>query len=168
MPPIFERFTAQARDAINAGIQYAREVDDRYVEPAHLLFGVLNAKAGVIATLRTSHGWRIPSGQFPLPLYPGAPDRYRQDPTHENVFIYVHPPYSRATDIFSPDARRIVAEDVLVIAERYGHRAITTGHVLIAILERPGEHANEIISSIPGIRELAAAVVDALPGDENT
>ncbi len=27
IPPIFERFTSQARDAINAGIQYTRKVD---------------------------------------------------------------------------------------------------------------------------------------------
>jgi ATP-dependent Clp protease ATP-binding subunit ClpA len=144
IPPIFERFTWQARAAINAGIEYARKVDDPYVEPAHLLFGVLNAKAGVAATVRTRYGWHIPPAQFARPRYP------------------------RATGIFSPDARRIVAQDVLVIAERLGHRALTTGHVLIAILERPGEHASEIISSLPGIREITAAVIDALPGQEDT
>jgi ATP-dependent Clp protease ATP-binding subunit ClpA len=167
IPPVFERFTAQARDAINAGIQYAREVNDHYVEPAHLLFGVLNAKDGVVAGVRTRHGWHVPPGQFAPPRYPGVPDRFSPDPRHENVFIYTQPPYLRATGIFSADARRIVAEDVLIVAERLGHRALTTGHVLIAILERPDEYTSDIISSVPGIREVTA-VIDALPGQEHT
>jgi ATP-dependent Clp protease ATP-binding subunit ClpA len=168
IPPIFERFTAQARAAINAGIQDARELDDPRVEPAHLLFGVLNAKTGVVATVRTRHGWHIPTGQFAPPRYPGAaPGVFTPDPRHPNVLTYTQSPYARATGIFSPDARRIVAEDVLIIAERLGHRAVTTGHILIAILERPGEHTSEIISSMPGLREVTA-VIDALPGQENT
>ena len=60
------------------------------------------------------------------------------------------------------------AEDVLITAERLGHRALTTGHVLLAILERAGEHASEIISSLPGIREITAEITDALPGGEDT
>jgi len=167
IPPIFERFTAQARDAISAGIQYARELNDHYVEPAHLLFGVLNAKTGVVATVRTRYGWHIPPGQFAPPRYPGVPGRFSPDPRHENVFIYTQPPYLRATGIFSPGARRIVAEDVLIVAERLGHSALTTGHVLIAILERPDEYTSDIISSVPGIREVTA-VIDALPGQEDT
>lgn len=168
IPPIFERFTSPARDAINAAIQYAREVDDPYVEPAHLLFGVLTAKTGVAATVRTRCGWHIPPGTFAPPRYPGASGIYRPDPTHQNVLIYTQPPYSRATDIFSAGARRIVAEDVLIIAERLHHRTLTTGHLLIAILERAGEHTSEIISSLPDVREITAAITDALPGQENT
>jgi len=144
IPPIFERFTSEARDAINAGVDYARNVDDPRVEPAHLLFGVLNAKAGVVASVRARCGWHIPPAQFVQPRYP------------------------RATGIFSPAARRIVAQDVLVIAERLDHAALTTGHVLIAILERPDEYTSEIASSLPGIREITAAVTDALPGEEDT
>jgi hypothetical protein len=83
------------------------------------------------------------------------------------VFIWTQPPYLRATDIFSPGARRIVAEDVLIVAERLGHRALTTGHVLIAILERPDEYTSDIIGSVPGIREVTA-IIDALPGQEDT
>jgi ATP-dependent Clp protease ATP-binding subunit ClpA len=155
IPPILERFTAQARTAVNAGVEYARQADDLYVEPAHLLFGVLNAKTGAAATLSARGGWHIPSVQF------------------------ARPRYSRATGIFSPDARRIVAEDVLMIAERLDRRAVTTGHLLIAILERRrlgpnldrrdvDERASQITSSLPDIREITAAVIDALPGEEDT
>lgn len=146
IPPVFERFTAQARAAINAGVEYARRADDRWVEPAHLLFGVLNAEAGVAAAVRTRYGWHRPPAQSAEP-----------------------PAYSpRATGIFTPEARRIVAEDVLIIAERLDHPALTTGHVLLAILERYAYLTIEFISSLPGIREITAAVTDALPGQEDT
>jgi ATP-dependent Clp protease ATP-binding subunit ClpA len=146
MPPIFERFTAPARAAINAGVEYARRADDRWVEPAHLLFGVLNAKAGAAAAVRTRYGWHRPPAQSAEP-----------------------PAYSpRATGIFTPEARRIVAEDVLIIAERLDHRALTTGHLLLAILDRYAYLTIEFISSLPGIREITAAVIDALPGEEDT
>jgi hypothetical protein len=59
-----------------------------------------------------------------------------------------------------------VAEGTLIAAERLGHRALTTGHVLIAILEGPDEYTGEIISSIPGLREITA-IIDALPGQED-
>jgi len=146
IPPVFERFTAQARATINAGVEYARRADDRWVEPAHLLFGVLNAEAGVAAAVRTRYGWHRPPAQSAGP-----------------------PAYSpRATGIFTPEARRIVAEDVLIIAERLDHPALTTGHVLLAILERYAYLTIDFINSLPGIREITAAVIDALPGDEDT
>ena len=49
------------------------------------------------------------------------------------------------TKIFTADARRILAEDVLIVAERVNGRALTTGHLLIAILESPDDRASEII-----------------------
>ncbi len=146
IPPVFERFTAQARAAINAGAEYARRAADRWVEPAHLLFGVLNAEAGVAAAVRTRYGWHRPPAQSAEP-----------------------PAYApRATGIFTPEARRIVAEDVLIIAERLDHPALTTGHVLLAILERYAYLTIDFINALPGIREITAAVTGALPGQEDT
>ena len=146
IPPIFERFTAQARATINAGVEHARRADDRWVEPAHLLFGVLNAKTGVAAAVRTRYGWHRP------PAHTAEPPAFSP----------------RATGIFTPEARRIVAEDVLIIAERLDHPALTTGHVLLAILERYAYLTIDFIDALPGIREITAAVIGALPGDEDT
>jgi ATP-dependent Clp protease ATP-binding subunit ClpA len=145
IPPIFERFTSQARDAIDAGIEHASKVDAPYVEPAHLLYGVLDAKTGVAATVLTGYGWRMP---------PPVKSGRRRSP--------------HAAGAFSPDARRIVAEDVLLIAERLHSRPLTTGHLLIAMLESPDQHTSEIASALPDIHEIATAVIDALPGEENT
>ena len=143
MPPIFERFTAEARAAISAGADHARRTGDRWVEPPHLLFGVLNTKTGVAAAVRTRYGWHRP---------PARPPAYS----------------SRATGIFTPEARRIVAEDVLIIAERLDHRALTTGHLLLAILERYAYLTIDFINALPPIREITAAVIEALPGHEDT
>jgi ATP-dependent Clp protease ATP-binding subunit ClpA len=142
IPPIFERFSTQARDAIKAGIAHPRKLDAPGVEVAHLLYGVLDSKTGVVATVRSRFSWELPLAQFVQARYP------------------------RASDLFSSDARRIVAEDVLIVAERFSHRPITTGHLLIAILGSPDAHTSEITSLLPDVSEITAAVIDALPGQE--
>lgn len=143
IPPVFERFTAHAHDAINAGIDRARQLDDPYVEPVHLLLGALNAN-GIAATVHTRVGWDIP----PTPV---AQRRY-----------------SRATDIFSDDARRIVAEDVLIIAERLHTRPLTTGHLLTALLESPDERTTRITNSLPDAGTVTAAIIDAAADETET
>jgi ATP-dependent Clp protease ATP-binding subunit ClpA len=134
---------------INAGTEQARRLNDPYVEPVHLLLGVLDAKAGLVATIRSRAGWWAPPGELVQPRYPQINHR-------------------AWTDIFSSEARHVVAEDVLVIAERLGYRTLTTGHLLIAILENPDDRASEITRSLPDIDEIAAAVIDALPDEEET
>src|SRR5215469_7229337 len=169
IPPLFERFTAQARAAVSAGVRYSRRANDRWVEPAHLLFGVLNAEAGVAAAVRARYGWDRPLAPPADPRYPEDEDMmWRRDPGNENVLTYVGSPHSQATGIFTPEARRIVAEDVLIIAERLDHRALTTGHVLLAILERYAYLTIDFIDALPPIREITAAVAGALPGAENS
>ncbi|MGH2856157.1 MAG: Clp protease N-terminal domain-containing protein [Solirubrobacteraceae bacterium] len=141
IPPIFERFTSDARDALNAGIQHARELDDPYVEPVHLLQGTLAAN-GIAATLRTRFGWIVP-----------APRQVTR------------PRYRRATDIFTDDARRIVAEDVLIIAERLHHRPLTTGHLLTALLESRDERAREIVKTLPDVSAINAVIAESLTAE---
>jgi ATP-dependent Clp protease ATP-binding subunit ClpA len=165
IPPIFERFTTQSRAAINAAVEYARRANDRWVEPVHLLSAVLDAEAGVAAAVRARYDWHRPPAQ---PRDPGATDTYRRDPEHDNVLWYTKSPHSRATGIFTPEARRIVAEDALIIAERLDHRPLTTGHLLLAVLERYAYLTIDFIDALPPIREITAAVIDALPGQEDT
>jgi hypothetical protein len=42
---------------------------------------------------------------------------------------------------------------------------ITAGHLLTAILESPDERAREMMSSLPDVRQITAAVIDALAGE---
>jgi hypothetical protein len=39
---------------------------------------------------------------------------------------------------------------------------------MIAIVESPDDRASEIISALPDVREISAAVIDALPGEEDS
>jgi Clp amino terminal domain, pathogenicity island component len=158
IPPIFERFTSQARDAIDTGIEHACKLDAPRVEVAHLLYGVLDSKTGVVATVRSRHSWDLPPAQIAQPSYSRA--TRATGPDGRTIVV------NEYADIFSDDARRIVAEDVLIIAERLGQSSLTTGHLLVAILESPDEHTGEITRLLPDGREITAAVIDALPGQE--
>lgn len=143
VPPLFERFTVEAHEAVGAGVKRARVLDDPYVELAHLLHGLLEPGGGLVAAVCVGHGWQLE------PAAPTGVERFR-----------------RATGIFTAAARRIVAEDVLEVAARFGHRELGTGHLLLAILEHPDQSTAELIESLPDVRRLAAEVTDALPGDE--
>jgi hypothetical protein len=57
---------------------------------------------------------------------------------------------------------------VLIIAERLDHRPLTTGHLLIAILESSDEHTGAITRSLPDVHEITAAVINAMPGQDET
>lgn len=137
IPPVFERFTTQARETVNAAVDIAHTLDDFYVEPVHLLLAALNAN-GVAATARAQSGWALQ----PTPVVRDGP--------------------SRATGIFSDSARRIVAQDVLTVAERLQHRPLTTGHLLIALLEDPDERTTGIVDSLPDAATITAAIIDVL------
>ncbi len=143
IPPIFERFTSHACDAVNAGIAAARKLNAPYVEPVHLLSAALKA-GGIAATVRTELGW------------------------HNPPILEAQSPIPGPTDICSDHARRIVAEDVLVVAERIGHRPLTTGHLLIALLESQDERTAEIANSLPEIDAITVALVDALAHTNET
>lgn len=154
IPPVFERFTTQARDAVHAGVANARMLDDPYVERAHLLLAALNAD-GIAATVQSRLGYACGTSATAADL----------DVTTSAI---PQARGQRATDIFSDDARRIVAEDVLIIAERLDHRPLTTGHLLIALLQRPDETSSEIAQSLPELSTIIAAIIDALADDEET
>lgn len=143
MPPVFERFTSQARAAINRAVAVTRTLDDSEVQPVHLLIATLGAD-GIAATVRSRLGWDLPPAV--------APERTRR----------------RATDIFSNRARQVVAEDLLVLAERLDHKPLTTGHLLIALLESPDERTAEIAQSLPEFEAITGAILEALPSAEET
>jgi ATP-dependent Clp protease ATP-binding subunit ClpA len=160
IPPIFERFTSPARDAIDAGIAHARKLDAPRVEVAHLLNGVLDSKTGVVATVRSRHSWDLPPAQVAQPSYSRA--TRATGPDGRTIVV------NEYADIFSDDARRLVAEDVLIIAERLNHRPITTGHLLVAILESRDEHISEITNSLPDAGTLTAVIIDAVADETET
>lgn len=148
IPPIFERFTEEAHRAIEAGVESSRALHGEYVTPTHLLQGLLESEAGVVADVLARHApRRQPKGRSA----PKSPADRR----------------SRATGIFTDEARRLVAEQVLMVASQLGHRSLSTGHLLLAVLESPNDETLKTLQAFPDAEQIVIEVRDALPGNEH-
>jgi ATP-dependent Clp protease ATP-binding subunit ClpA len=148
IPPVFERFTREAHRAIEAGVASARALNDEYVTPVHLLQGLLESEVGVVADVLARH----------------APRRHSAGRSTPNAPVDRS---SRATGIFTAEARRFVAEQVLTVAGAHGHRSLSTGHLLLAILESPDDETLETLRAVPDADQILIEVRDALPGNEH-
>jgi len=149
MPPVFERFTAEARRAVDAAVEQARSLESPYVVPAHLLLGLLCAEEGVVAGVRVRH-----DRQFAAVI--------------ARALEIVADRASRATGIFSAPARQLLAEEVLTIADRLGHRSLGTAHLFLAILENPDADTAEILDAFPDLQRVTAELVEWAPGNERS
>lgn len=143
-----ERFTVETRGLVVDAAERARELQDEYVTPDHLLLAPLGARDGVAASIGARHRRQFDSW---------AP--------RVTELLSVRP--SRATGIFSDSARRILAEDVLEVARRLGHRALGTGHLFLAVIASP-ESTDISPRDCADLDRLAAEITDALPGHEHT
>jgi len=73
-----------------------------------------------------------------------------------------------STGIFSVPARRLLAEEVLRIADRLGHRSLGTAHLFLAILENPDADTAEILDAFPDLQRVTAELVERAPGNEHS
>jgi ATP-dependent Clp protease ATP-binding subunit ClpA len=149
--PAFERFTSEARRAIGAAAETAARLEHREVEPFHLLLGCLQAPDSFAARV-FAELW--PDGE--LGVVGEAIDlACRMGP----------PPSHQATGGFTDVARRVVAEDSLAVAYRHGHHQVTTGHLLVAVLDS-GDRTTDRMTR-PHTQRLARTLVRGLPGSEH-
>jgi hypothetical protein len=61
-----------------------------------------------------------------------------------------------------------VAEHVLRVAHRFGHRSLRTGHLFLAVVENSAGEALEIRQALPETDQIAAEVREAMEGSEPT
>lgn len=148
IPLVFERFTTPARSAVAAAERVAGTLEHEYVEPFHLLLGLLGTKGGLAAEVLRGHGVE--------------PERA----THRAQLLGAGRSL-QSTGIFTDQARRIVAEDALKHAYRYGHSSIGTGHLLLATLDTDGV-VTRILGEGPLAEHVAAEIVKELPGGEDS
>jgi ATP-dependent Clp protease ATP-binding subunit ClpA len=148
MPPVFERFTAEARLVVKLAVEQARSLESPYVAPAHLLLGLLRAENGVIAAVHVRH------------------EEHFAAATARATEIMAERA-SRATGIFSPPARRLLSEEVLQIADRLGHRSLGTGHLFLAVVQNPDPDTAEILAALPDLERVTAELIEATPGNEH-
>lgn len=148
--PAFERFTSQARRAIAAAAETAARLEHREVEPFHLLIGCLQVPdsfaARVLGELWADGELGVVGEAIDLACRVGP------HPSHQ------------ATGLFTGAARRVVAEDSLALAYRHGHRQITSGHLLLAVLDSGDQTVQRMTR--PHTQRLARTLVRGLPGSE--
>ncbi|HEY7932352.1 MAG TPA: Clp protease N-terminal domain-containing protein [Solirubrobacteraceae bacterium] len=167
IPPVFERFSAQAHLALEAAQESARSLENQYVGPAHLLLGLLDVKDGVLANVLSRHQTqRDAMARRAAELLAGHARAARQKA--EEVVDRRARVSTAPTGIFSVHARRLVAQEVLKVADRLGHRSLHTGHLFLAVLENPDQDTVAILEGLPDARQLAGEVIEALPGEEHT
>lgn len=168
IPPVFERFSAQARLAVDAAEQSARALESQYVEPAHLLLALLGAEQGVLARVRPRHQAQFDAIAERAVELMGADSRAARLASQppDSVDVRRLRVSTAPTGIFTAPARRLVAEDVLEVAHRLGHRALGTGHLFLAVLESPDERVAEALAATPDVQLIAAEILAALPGYE--
>jgi ATP-dependent Clp protease ATP-binding subunit ClpA len=147
MPPVFERFTIDARSVIEDAAGRARELQNGYVTLDHVLLALLGARNGVAASIGARHRREFDlCAARTIEILGGGP--------------------SQATGIFSDPARRLLAEDVLKVAHGLGHQELGTGHLFLAVTG--STDAIEItLRDFVDLDRLATEIADALPGDEH-
>jgi len=159
IPPVFERYTAEAQRAVRAAVEVASLLEHHYVEPLHLLLGCLHVPESLAA--RVLEAELAPSEMGTVGEAMERARMYGPNPAHQ------------ATGIFTDRTRRIVAQDALSYAYRHDHPWIGTGHLLLATLDVEDRTIERIVGSGvmgsgPVHDRLARSVIRALPGDEQS
>jgi ATP-dependent Clp protease ATP-binding subunit ClpA len=167
IPPVFERFSREAQRSVEAAQESARALENQYVEPAHLLLGLLGVEDGVVASvLSRRQAQRDAIARRAAALladHAAAARRSAEDIVDRRARVSTAP-----TGIFAAPARRLVAEQVLEVADRLGQRSLGTAHLFLAILENPDEDSVAILEAVPDAQQLAGELVAALPGEEHS
>ena len=149
--PAFERFTPDARRAVRAAAESAALLEHREVDPFHVLIGCLQVPDSFAARVLAPIWEDGELGAVAEVIDMAC--RYGPHPFHE------------ATGIFSPTARRVVAEVSVSAAYRFGHSQISTGHLLLAVLD--SEDRTTAAITRPHTQRLARRLHRGLPGAEH-
>ena len=156
--PVFERFTSQAHAAFfNAD----RSAEDVYIEPLHLLLGLLQVADGVAAKALGAHGVTLAESRARTGDRP-SPSSFRRFPPR------TYPP-PREDEIFGIPAdatRQVLSQESLRRAHQYGHAAIGTGHLLLGLTDIDDANVIAGLGGPEAAHDICATVVDLLPGDE--
>ena len=158
VPPVFERYTAEAQRAVRAASETAALLEHHYVAPLHLLLGCLHVPQSL--------AWGVLDAEL------AASDMGTLGEAMERARMYGPNPAHQATGIFTSATRQILAERALSYAYRRGDPWIGTGHLLLATLDARDRAIDRIVGSGPmgsgPVHDrLARTLTRALPGGEH-
>src|SRR5271168_2444567 len=116
IPPVFERYTAQAHASVTAAISAAASLSNLVVSPFHFLIGSLAVGECVASAVLEAHAATL-------------------ETVTRAARIFGPGPATQATGIFDDEAYDAVARQALREAYRLRDRYIGTGHILLAALD---------------------------------
>ena len=159
--PVFERFTPQAHAAVVAA---DRSAEDVYIEPVHLVLGLLQVANSVAAKA-------LATNEVTLQRARARAGHNRLNPSPFRRFPPRGYPPPREDDIFgipTDPTRRVLAEESLRRAHLYGDVVIGTGHLLLGLIDIDDAKVSAALGGPEAAQRICANVVDLLPGDEVT
>jgi ATP-dependent Clp protease ATP-binding subunit ClpA len=159
--PVFERFTAQARATVLAA---DRSAEDVYIEPFHLLLGLLQVADGVAAKALAAHEVTPARARSRTGNDRPSPSPFRRFPPRG----YPPPREDEIFGIFTAATRQVLSEESLRRAHTHGDAAIGTGHLLLGLIDVDDANVSAALGGPEAAQGICATVVDLLPGDEVT
>jgi ATP-dependent Clp protease ATP-binding subunit ClpA len=147
IPPVFERYTVQARASVKAAEDAAASLMNERVSPFHFLIGVMEADDNLAAMTLKSYG--LTSEQL-----------------MRNARIAGPGPGTQATGIFDRQAHLTVSQGALKQAYRRNDLHIGSGHLLLATLDCPSPVIDRLLGSRVLAEHIARECLAQLPGDE--
>jgi hypothetical protein len=159
MAPVFERFTTQARSAFLAADRSAENV---HIEPFHLLLGLLQVTDGVAAGALARHQItqelvRARTGRESphISTFRSSPPRSVPPPSEDQILGYPSDP-----------TRRVFSEEALRHAHSCNHQVISTGHVLLGLIDIDDPSVSDALGSPEAARAIITTTASLLPGQE--
>ena len=159
--PVFERFTSQAHAAFLAA---DRSAEDVYIEPSHLLLGLLQVADGVAAEALAAHDVTLARVRLLTGNRRPGPSPFRRSPPR----TYPPPPENAIFGIPTGATRQVLSEKSLRRAHAHGNAAIGTGHLLLGLMDIDDASVSPAIGGPEVAQDICATAVDLLPGDEVT
>ena len=157
---MFERFTSQAHAAFLAA---DRSAEDVYVEPLHLLLGLMQVADGVAAKALAAHNVTLERTRSRTGNDRPRPSSFRPVPPR----TYPPPPEDAILGIPAGATRQVLSQESFRRAHQFGHAAIGTGRIVL--LGLIGIDDADVMAALDGpgaAQDICATVVARLPGDE--
>ncbi len=116
-----DNLTIKSQEAIQAAVEYAQGLGHQAVEPGHMLKGLLNTAGNIVGYL----------------LQKTAVNRETVERTL-NAILENYPKVSGGEVYLSQDANRVL-QKAMQISKQEGNQFVAVEHILLGILETPGE-----------------------------
>ena len=145
------QFTDKAQNALSHAARCARSLKQGYIGTEHILFGLIKEGTGVAARVLTDNGVQEEQVQNML----------------KELIAFENGVQLKEREGYSPRAKRIL-EEAHRQAERFGHHATGTEHILLAIIKEGENVAVRLLNTLgANVQKLYVDTLLAIGQDGN-